>query len=188
MEAAASRQYPLREKVKEAWAKVGVSYKRDMNDGNPLGLGELIENRVNCVRHIASSAYGLKNVEIVTETLVRRVVVTDKDSLKVATAVELTGGHEDTGHRIIKARREVIISAGTYRSPQILMLSGLGPQEELKKHGIQTGLICLTLDAIFTTIAPSTNGGSLRSPKRDSQSDRLLSTIRFTSKETHWTL
>ncbi|CRG91197.1 Choline dehydrogenase [Talaromyces islandicus] len=131
MEAAVNRQYPLREKVKDAWAAVGALYKRDMNDGNPIGLGELIENRVNGVRHIASSAYGLKDVEVLTETLVKRVIVTEKDGSKVATAVELVDG------RILAARREIIVSAGTYRSPQILMLSGLGPQKELQQHGIE---------------------------------------------------
>jgi choline dehydrogenase-like flavoprotein len=134
MEAAVNRQYPLREKVKDAWAAVGALYKRDMNDGNPIGLGELIENRVNGVRHITSSAYGLKNIEVLTETLVKRVLVTDKDGSKVATAVELTDG------RILTAHREIIVSAGTYRSPQILMLSGLGPQKELQQHGIEAVL------------------------------------------------
>lgn len=140
MEPAVDRQYPLREKVKDAWAAVGVPYKRDMNDGNPIGLGELIENRVNGVRHIASSAYGLKDVELLTETLVKRVIVTEKDFLKVATAVELAGNQGDASHRIITARREIIVSAGTYRSPQILMLSGLGPQKDLQEHGIETVL------------------------------------------------
>ena len=36
-----------------------------------------------------------------------------------------------------KARKEVILSAGAMNSPQLLMLSGIGPREELKKHGIR---------------------------------------------------
>ena len=35
-----------------------------------------------------------------------------------------------------KAGKEVIVSAGSLNSPQILMLSGIGPQDELRKHGI----------------------------------------------------
>lgn len=37
----------------------------------------------------------------------------------------------------IKATHEVVLSAGTFQSPQLLMLSGIGPREELEKHGIE---------------------------------------------------
>ena len=36
-----------------------------------------------------------------------------------------------------RAKREVIVSGGVYGSPQLLMLSGLGPAEHLKQHGIE---------------------------------------------------
>ncbi len=35
-----------------------------------------------------------------------------------------------------RQRREVILTGGAYNSPQLLMLSGIGPAEELRKHGI----------------------------------------------------
>lgn len=38
--------------------------------------------------------------------------------------------------RIIKARKEVIVSGGTIASPQILMLSGIGPKEHLEEVGV----------------------------------------------------
>ena len=59
-------------------------------------------------------------------TLVHKVTFTD---LKV-TGVELADG------RKITARKEVILCAGAYRTPQLLMLSGIGPSATLAKHKI----------------------------------------------------
>ena len=38
--------------------------------------------------------------------------------------------------RTIRAEREVVLCGGTVNTPQILMLSGIGPGDELKRHGI----------------------------------------------------
>src|SRR5258708_2642092 len=50
-----------------------------------------------------------------------------------ATGVEVM---TNEGRRIIRATREVILAAGVFGSPQILMLSGIGPADHLREHGI----------------------------------------------------
>jgi choline dehydrogenase len=50
-----------------------------------------------------------------------------------ATGVEVAAPH---GHRVIRAEREVILCAGAVRSPQLLMLSGVGPADALRSLGI----------------------------------------------------
>jgi choline dehydrogenase-like flavoprotein len=101
-----------------------------LNAGSPLGFGELSENRHKGMRQLASSAYSLKGVQLMTETLVKRVLVEENNGRKVATGVELADG------KTISAK-EVIVSAGAYRTPQVLLLSGIGPAAELAKHGIE---------------------------------------------------
>ncbi|KAI3069364.1 CAZyme family AA3 [Aspergillus niger] len=125
------RRYPLRQLVQEVWNSVGVAYNSNINSGSPYGLVEVVENRDHGMRQMSSSVYPL-DVEVMTETLVKRVLVEERDDQKVAIGVVL----EDTDESQIIARQEVIISAGAYRTPQLMMLSGIGPAEELRAYGI----------------------------------------------------
>ena len=125
-----NRQYPLRNQLHTAWDKVGVKYISDANSGSPVGLAELVENWRDGKRQLASQAYDLSEVQVKTGTVVRRVLIEDRSGKKVATGVELTDGQR------ILASKEVIVAAGAYRTPQVLMLSGIGPAAELKRHDI----------------------------------------------------
>ena len=58
-------------------------------------------------------------------------IVIDKRTKKV-TGVEYI---KDGKYNTIRVRKEVIVSAGTIQSPQILMLSGIGPKEQLQAVG-----------------------------------------------------
>jgi choline dehydrogenase-like flavoprotein len=109
------RKYPLREPLLAAWNKVGVPHIQDSNSGSQLGVAEMVENWRDGKRQMARDAYNLSGVQILTETLVQRIVLEEKDGEQVATGVELADG---TG-RIISANKEVILSAGAYRTPQV---------------------------------------------------------------------
>lgn len=70
------------------------------------------------------------NLTVVTKTLARRVVFEGQR----ATGVEV----EQKGKRmLIEAKREVILSGGAFGSPKILLLSGIGPRDELAQHKIE---------------------------------------------------
>ncbi|PYH90005.1 GMC oxidoreductase [Aspergillus ellipticus CBS 707.79] len=64
--------------------------------------------------------------------LAKKIIFNDK---KQATGVQVQGGW---GNAIttISAKKEVILSAGAFQSPQLLMVSGIGPQDILEEHGI----------------------------------------------------
>lgn len=121
------RQYPLREQVKAAWISAGVRHIADANSGSPQGISELIENRRDGIRQIASDVYPLDGVTVMLNTLVKRVLIENNQTgNKVATGVELANG------MVIAAKREVILAAGAYRTPQVLLLSGIGATKDLK--------------------------------------------------------
>lgn len=129
------RKYGLREPLRAAWERLGVEYIPDGNSGSPLGLAELTENWDKGRRQIASEVYGVfqkEGITVLTETTVARVLIhpSQDGGQPVATGVETIGGQK------FHASKEVIISAGAYRTPQILLLSGIGPRDELAKHDI----------------------------------------------------
>jgi choline dehydrogenase len=69
------------------------------------------------------------NLDLVTHALVEQVLLENKR----ATGVRF----QHSGKiQIIRANREVIVCCGAIKSPQVLMLSGIGPAAELNKHGI----------------------------------------------------
>lgn len=106
----------------------------DFNAGDNEGFGIFQVTIKDGKRSSAANAY-LKpiksrgNLTIVTGVQVNRVVLENGR----ATGIEYKDGNET---RRIAARREVILSAGAIQSPQVLLLSGIGPREELAKHGI----------------------------------------------------
>jgi choline dehydrogenase-like flavoprotein len=76
------------------------------------------------------------NIKIKTDTSVNRVVLEgDTASGLRATAVQVQGA--DGIEHTYFARKEIVISCGAYCSPAVLLRSGIGPKEELAKHGIE---------------------------------------------------
>ncbi|EPE28940.1 FAD/NAD(P)-binding protein [Glarea lozoyensis ATCC 20868] len=120
------RDYALREPVKEALLSTGAPFNSDMNDGAPNGLARLVENWHNASRQHAAICYSLDGVHVKTDTVVCRVLFDGKKT----TGVELTSG------QTLTATREVIISCGALRTPQLLMLSGIGPASEISRLSI----------------------------------------------------
>jgi choline dehydrogenase-like flavoprotein len=124
------RKYPLRETVGKALKAVGVKEIEDGNSGYPLGMSNKVENWRDGQRQPVNQVYDQSGIHFMTETLVARISISVKDGTKTATGVKLVDG------RHLHAKKEIIVSAGTYRSPQLLMLSGIGPSAELSYHGI----------------------------------------------------
>ncbi|KAK4495936.1 hypothetical protein PRZ48_013204 [Zasmidium cellare] len=131
------RRYNLSELTRQAWQSAGYNDNVDPsgNSGSPFGLWELSDNRRDGRRQLPSSVYPFsqKNLHVLTETQIARVLFGQDSGTETprATGVETVAGER------IDASREVILSASAYRTPQILMLSGIGPAAHLRQHGIE---------------------------------------------------
>jgi len=124
----------------EAAVQAGVPHTTDFNRGSNEGVGYFQVNQKNGWRWNTAKAflrptcYGRPNFELWTGAQVSRLLFeTLPDGTRRCTGAEVWNGSEmTTAH----AGREVILSAGSIGSPQILQLSGIGPAELLRQHGI----------------------------------------------------
>ena len=126
---------PLYTAFIEAGAQAGYLRTPDSNGYQQEGFGPQSATVGDGRRWSTSRGYlrpirGRANLDVQTEALVHRVLVAGN---RVCGVAYERGGSELEG----KARREVIVCAGAINSPQILMLSGLGPAEALRERGIE---------------------------------------------------
>jgi len=127
-------QHPLAEAFIVAGSHVGIPRNDDFNGERQEGVGYFQATARNGFRCSAAKAYlrpALKrpNLRVIVNALAMRVTF---DGLRANGVVYRGGGQE---HRAY-ADREVVLAAGAIQSPQLLQLSGIGPVELLKKHGI----------------------------------------------------
>ena len=124
---------------RDAAAECGIPKIAEFNRGDNFGNAYFQVNQRRGVRWSASKAFlrpvlNRRNLTVLTDALVKGLVVEARDGRKRAVAVDVHVGK--TGPRRIDVRREVILAAGAIGSPQILQLSGVGPGALLKEHGI----------------------------------------------------
>jgi len=111
--------------------------RTDYNGESQFGVSYVQATTLNGRRHSAYSAYikpvrDLRsNLQVFTFARVTRILI--DEATKSAYGVEF---HYKNRPYTFKARKEVILSAGAFNSPQILMLSGIGPEDNLKAIGV----------------------------------------------------
>src|SRR5215472_9066412 len=129
---------PLSEAFVKAAVETGIPFNPDFNGATQEGAG-FFQTTMRRGRR-ASSAYSYLrparnrvNLHIETSSLAQRIVFEGNR----AKAVEY---RQNGSLRTALAQKEVLVSGGAYNSPQLLQLSGVGPAELLKPHGIDVVL------------------------------------------------
>ncbi|XOV89006.1 MAG: GMC family oxidoreductase [Pseudomonadota bacterium] len=123
---------------REAAAESGIPKIPEFNRGDNFGNAYFQMNQRRGVRWSATRAFlrpvlHRANLMVVTDTLVRRLLVDDAAGVKRISGVEIS---DRKGSHVVSARSEVILSAGAIGSPQILQLSGIGAGDHLRRCGI----------------------------------------------------
>ncbi len=128
---------PLFEAILNAGREMGVARVADVNDPVSVregGLGYQTTTRFRGQRFSSARAFlepikGRANLTIATETDVLRI----EFSGQRAVGVRL---RDARGERSVQARREIILCTGAIQTPKMLQLSGIGPADLLRAHGI----------------------------------------------------
>ncbi|CAC5376119.1 Glucose dehydrogenase [FAD, quinone],Choline dehydrogenase, mitochondrial,Oxygen-dependent choline dehydrogenase [Mytilus coruscus] len=133
----------------------------DQNGEDMIGFSYVQSNIFGGERFSTSTAYirpiiNRSNLHISTNSFVTKILITNK----TARGIEMIKNGQK---RILLARKEVILSAGAVNSPQLLMLSGIGPREHLEEHKVTyrtlrgtQGNICIQV----TQRTPTRNQGT----------------------------
>lgn len=129
---------PLADAFTRACQEVGIPENHDFNGPTQEGAGAFQFTIKNGKRWSAASAFlrpvmKRPNLTVITHAHTKRVLLEGKKAI----GVEFYKGKTQDETQKALANKEVILSAGSFGSPQILMLSGIGNAEELKQKGIE---------------------------------------------------
>ena len=129
---------PLSEAFVKAAVEAGIPFNPDFNGAKQEGAG-FFQTTTRRGRRASSAFSYLRpakkraNLRVETDALAQRLLFEGRR----ARAVEY---RQNGALRTARARREILVSSGAYNSPQLLQLSGVGPADLLRSHGIDVVL------------------------------------------------
>lgn len=125
---------PLNKAMLEAGVSAGLQRAEDINEPHGKGIVAVVPHTIaDGCRWSASRAFLAKarkrpNLTVLTETRCDRLIIQDGRCIGISCSGKGAGEY--------RAAREVILSAGALVSPCVLQRSGIGPAEDLARHGI----------------------------------------------------
>ena len=125
---------PISQMFLQAAQMNGLRTNPDYNGADQEGAFLYQVTHRNGERCSAAKAYltpnlSRANLQVITHAVSARIMLDGKRASGVAY-------HQGGELKQVRARREVVLSGGAFGSPQLLMLSGIGPADELQRHGI----------------------------------------------------
>jgi choline dehydrogenase-like flavoprotein len=125
----------------ETFKNLGYLMTTDPFSGKAIGgfINPSTNDPTTKTRSYAGTAYyapamGRTNLHLITGALVESIEMERSAHGMIATGLKYTQGGET---KMIKARKEVIVTAGVFQTPKLLELSGIGSPERLQSHGVE---------------------------------------------------
>jgi choline dehydrogenase len=131
---------PLAEAFVKGNIECGIPENQDFNGQHQEGAGKFQFTIKDAKRHSTASAFlvpalSRPNLKVLTNALTKQLILENDRVIGVEFIKDSSGNMEK-----VYAEKEVIVSAGAFQSPQILMLSGIGNADYLKGFGIESKL------------------------------------------------
>jgi choline dehydrogenase len=131
---------PLSKVFLEACSEAGIPYNEDYNGDVQLGASMLQYTIKNNGRHSTATAFlrpamMRSNLTVYTHAMVKQIIIEKDKAIGVEFFKSLNISEK------IYCNKEVILSAGAIKSPQLLLLSGIGDEQTLRKADIDTRLL-----------------------------------------------
>lgn len=123
---------PFRDLLTNAWKSTGQPINENIFDGQMVGLTYSVNSIYKGRRSGSFLCVDKPNITILPQVHSKKLIIDNADKTCKGVTV-ITGSGQELN---LYATREVIVSQGVFESPKLLMLSGIGPSAELKKHGI----------------------------------------------------
>jgi choline dehydrogenase-like flavoprotein len=128
---------PVVDAFVEAAVEAGYKYNADFNGAEQAGVGRYQLTQHNGMRWSTADGFlrpalDRANLTVITDALAHRVVFDGERAI----GVEISFGGSGGEVTLLRANREVVLSAGSYGSPHLLLLSGVGPAADLGAFGI----------------------------------------------------
>ncbi len=174
---------PLYDALWEAGAQSGQGQSDDLNGYKPEGIARLDRTTKNGRRCSAAVAHlkpalARNNLELQTGALVQQIVIENQRAVGVRYQ---RNGATYTVH----AGKEVIVAAGAVKSPQLLMLSGIGPSHHLKQTGIDP---CHHLPGVGQNLQDHLSVDHVQACTKPVTLDNLTNPLRKIAVGAHWML
>ncbi|QXZ08506.1 GMC family oxidoreductase N-terminal domain-containing protein [Comamonas sp. Y33R10-2] len=128
--------HPVSLAMVNAAIQAGMPACKDFNNGHPDGAGLFQVNlkkgqRSSVAKNAIEPAMQRKNLDVRMQVLVTRIGLEGQRATTVHWKDKAGGSHS------ARARQEIVLCAGALQSPQLLMLSGIGPAAHLREMGIE---------------------------------------------------